>query len=272
MLRSPFGGRVGHVCELSVQPLSGIAGQTERKGKPVQTHPMPVAFDAVPRPGSDEDRAIARQIHAGLRADILSLALPPHTQLSEGETGARFGASRTPVREAMTWLRDEGLIVTQPSRGNFVTTLSEDAIRAALFVSEALEVACALRICATGLAPEDDARLGAALTAQRNALSFGDIAAFHVADDAFHAAIAGATGLPRVRTLILREKTALDRLRALQGADMERLGELEGDHRRILNCLRKGRVDRLQRIVPMHLARSLDALEDLRTCHAEYFA
>ena len=110
-----------------------------------------------------------------------------------------------------------------------------------------------------------------AITAQRNAISFNDAAAFHAADDAFHAALAGATGLPRVRTLVVREKTALDRLRALRMNDMDHLRELEDEHKRILNCLRKGRADRAQRVMQRHLSRVLDAMEKLKASHGAYF-
>jgi DNA-binding GntR family transcriptional regulator len=256
---------------LSDPSLSGIAEETEQKGKTVQISPTPVALPDVPLPEIDQDQPTAERIHTAMKAAILSLALPPGTRLSEAETGARFGASRTPVREAMTWLRDEGLIVTQPSRGNFVTAFSEEGIRSAQFIREALEMAAILRICEVGLSAEDDARLSVALSAQRNAISFSDAAAFYAADDEFHAVIAGATGLPRVRTLILREKTALDRLRALRMEDMDYLRALEDEHKRMLNCLRKAKVDRLQRIVPKHLSRALDVMEELKASHGGYF-
>jgi DNA-binding GntR family transcriptional regulator len=257
--------------ELSDPSRSGIAEETEQKGKTVQISPTPVALLDVPLPEIDENQPTAQQIHVAMKTAILSLALPPGTRLSEAETGARFGASRTPVREAMTWLRDEGLIVTMPSKGNFVTLLSEDGILSAQFIREALEIAAVVRICETGLSPEDDARLSVAITAQRNAISFEDAAAFYAADDAFHAALAGATGLPRVRTLVTREKTALDRLRALRMTDIDYLRELEDEHKRILNTLRKQKLDRCQRIMQRHLARALDALEEFKTTHGAYF-
>jgi DNA-binding GntR family transcriptional regulator len=219
----------------------------------------------------DLDQPTAQQIHAALRAAILSLAIPPGTRLSEAETGARFGASRTPVREAMTALRDEGLIVTLPSRGNFVTRISEDGIRSAHFICRALETAAVVHICETGLAPEDDERLTMALAAQRHAMTFDDAEAFHVAADAFHAALAGATGLGRVRTLVIREKTALDRLRALRRDDTGHLAALEDEHKRILNALRKGRADRAERVLNRHLSGVLDVLEELKAGHPDYF-
>lgn len=222
-------------------------------------------------PVLDLDQPTARQIHKALRDAILSLALPPGTRIPEAEAGARFGASRTPVREAMSQLREEGLIVTRPSRGNYVTRLSEEAIRGAQFIREALETAAVVRICETGLAAGDEERLSEALVAQRDAIAAGDAAAFHAADDSFHEAIAGATGLDRVRKLAIREKTALDRLRTLTLHDTGHLRLLEEEHGRILKALRKGRPDKARKVLVPHLSRVLDVLDDLKAAHAEYF-
>jgi DNA-binding GntR family transcriptional regulator len=119
----------------------------------------------------DYGQPTAQQIHAVLRQEVLTLALPPGQLVSEAETGTRFGASRTPVREAMTRLRDEGLIVTRPSRGNYVTRLSEGSIRSAQFIREALETAALDRIAATGLTEAAEAALGAALADQKRVLT-----------------------------------------------------------------------------------------------------
>jgi DNA-binding GntR family transcriptional regulator len=127
------------------------------------------------------------------------------------------------------------------------------------------------RICATGLAPEDDARSALRSRPSATRSRSSDPVAFYAADDAFHAALAGAAGLPRVRTLVIREKTALDRFRALRMDDMDYLRELEDEHKRILNCLRKGRLDRAQRVHSRHLSRVLDVMEELKASHGAYF-
>jgi DNA-binding GntR family transcriptional regulator len=225
----------------------------------------------LPAPALDFGQPTAHQIHAALRAGILSLALPPGARISEAETGARFGASRTPVREAMTRLRDEGLIDTRPSRGNFVTLLSERGILSAQFIRAALELAAVERIGRSGLPEAAETRLSAALDAQTAAIAAGDAGAFHAADDAFHAALGDATELDRVSLLVEREKTALDRLRALRLDDAAHLEALAGDHRRILKALKKGRGNRARAILEAHLSGVLDVLADLKAAHGEYF-
>lgn len=228
-------------------------------------------MEGIALPSLDPGQPTARQIHAALRAVILSFDLPPGTRIPEAEAGARFGASRTPVREAMAQLREDGLIVTLPSRGNFVTRLSEDAIRGAQFIRQALETAAAGSICDTGLGAAEEGRMTEALAAQKDALDAGDTAAFHAADDAFHAALAAATGLDRVQRLVAREKTALDRLRTLSLQDTGHLRVLQEEHGRILKALRKGRAQKALALISVHLSRVLDVLADLKAHHAEYF-
>lgn len=52
-----------------------------------------------------------------LADDILSGSLPPGSRLEEAALAARFGCSRTPVREALAELCARGLAVRRPSRG-----------------------------------------------------------------------------------------------------------------------------------------------------------
>src|ERR1700755_3010811 len=51
-----------------------------------------------------------------LRQAIIEQALPPGTKLPEDELGARFGMSRTLVRDALAHMQSEGLAVAQRGR------------------------------------------------------------------------------------------------------------------------------------------------------------
>src|SRR6056297_242526 len=162
-------------------------------------------------PGLDPARPTAEQIHESLRSAILSTALAPGCLISETEIGQRFGASRTPVREAFAKLRDDGLLVTRPSRGNYVSKLSEDRIRQAQFIREALELSIVTRLCEAGIPTGIRAGLERRLSVQEEAVATDDNPRFQRHDDRFHRLLARATGFPRIETLLIREKAALDR-------------------------------------------------------------
>lgn len=219
----------------------------------------------------DPARPLAEQIHAGLKSAILRGLLPPGCLLSEAEIAHRFWASRTPVRDAFTRLREDGLIVTWPSRGSFVAPISEAATVQAQFLREALETACVARLCETGLSPPDATALAANLRDQAQAMAAGDIDGFQRLDDAFHAELARATGFERAETLLVREKSALDRLRILPLADEAHMGRLLDQHRAILTGIVSRNAEGATAAMRDHLRVVLGTLADLKTRHADLF-
>ena len=72
---------------------------------------------------------LSEQAYLVLRKAILANVLAPGYFASEREVSERFGLSRTPVREALLKLRDEGLIEVQPRRGVRVLPLSVKDMR-----------------------------------------------------------------------------------------------------------------------------------------------
>jgi DNA-binding GntR family transcriptional regulator len=219
----------------------------------------------------DTNKPSGHQIAHALRQVILTMQIPPGSRLSEGQLGRHFGASRTPVREALTLLRDEGLIVTQPSRGTFVTRLSVRDIKGAHAIREALELTCVQELCRQGLDAAVEARLAHAIANQHAAIAEADREGFHHADDAFHRSLCDATGLGRIGAAITREKTVLDRVRTLRLHDEGHLIHLANEHARLLDAIRASDSTQATHILQSHLAGVLEVLETLRQAHADYF-
>ena len=63
-------------------------------------------------------------VYRVLRAAILDGTVPPGGQLRERDIAEDLGVSRSPLREALTRLEEEGLIVKIPFRGAFVMEVS----------------------------------------------------------------------------------------------------------------------------------------------------
>jgi DNA-binding GntR family transcriptional regulator len=63
-------------------------------------------------------------VYRVLRAAILGGSVPPGGQLREAHIAADLGISRSPLREALTRLEEEGLVVKIPFRGAFVVEVS----------------------------------------------------------------------------------------------------------------------------------------------------
>jgi GntR family transcriptional regulator len=87
-----------------------------------QAVPSPLA----PRCSSSSPSTPASPLHVRIRSElrtgILDGRYPPMERMpSESELGARFGASRTTVRQAIGDLQREGLIFTRQGKGSFVS-------------------------------------------------------------------------------------------------------------------------------------------------------
>jgi len=219
----------------------------------------------------DPSRPAAEQISSSLKAAILDMDLAPGHMISESDIAQLFGASRTPVRESFTWLREQGLIETYPSRGSYVSKLSIPELKGAQFVRESLEVSVAELLCDRGLPDETVEEIEENLESQKSLVKAGNGKEFHLFDDTFHLVLANAVGHARTSQIIQREKTNLDRLRVLELHSPEHLQTLLTDHLDIFNAIRQGDEAEARQSVRKHLRRVLGTLSDLFVEHHEYF-
>ncbi|MGB3288280.1 MAG: GntR family transcriptional regulator [Burkholderiaceae bacterium] len=81
----------------------------------------------------------ATQAYTELKQRIVSGEFGPDDRLREVELSERLGMSRTPVREALKRLEDEGLLTHQPRKGLLVTTLDQQSITQLYSLREILE-------------------------------------------------------------------------------------------------------------------------------------
>lgn len=73
--------------------------------------------------------SLPEQVYQRLRAGVLQGEFPPGQFLRQEELAQRFGASRVPLREAMTRLETEGLLELKPRRGYAVISLEKSEIQ-----------------------------------------------------------------------------------------------------------------------------------------------
>ena len=68
--------------------------------------------------------SITEQIPTQLRSDIVNCYYDAHALITEGEVSERFQVSKTPTREALNYLCQEGLVEKLPHRGYLVKGFS----------------------------------------------------------------------------------------------------------------------------------------------------
>jgi DNA-binding GntR family transcriptional regulator len=130
----------------------------------------------------------AQRLRQTIEDEIVDGVLRPGDRLDEVQLAARFGVSRTPIREALLQLAVTGLIEIKPRRGAVVST-PEPARLIEMFETMAeLEAACG-RLAARRLTDPHQRDLLAALDACRAAAAAGDTEAYYAENAAFHTVI-----------------------------------------------------------------------------------
>src|SRR5450631_3252056 len=95
------------------------------------------------RNGRPRTATAAARIYSDLRAELVSLQRRPGEVISEAEIALCYGVSRTPVREAILKLSDEGLLEIFPQSGIYVSRIPIAALPEAIIVRKALEATTA---------------------------------------------------------------------------------------------------------------------------------
>ncbi|HIC64578.1 MAG: GntR family transcriptional regulator [Paracoccus sp. (in: a-proteobacteria)] len=214
-------------------------------------------------PALDEARppSVTDQVYDALYERVIDLTLPPGARLSEAEVATQMGVSRQPVRDAFYRLSQMGFILIRPQRATVVTQISEQAIRQAHFIRNALEIATA-REAALRLTPDQHRALDDLIARQDAAIAADDRSGFHALDDRFHHDICAFIGREVVWTLIKENKGHMDRARYLSLSYNAQNAMQE--HRVILRALRDRDPDAAAAAVTDHLSRINETLERLR--------
>jgi len=119
---------------------------------------------------------------------IVEGQLLPEQPISERQIAADLGIGRTPVREAMRALAQDGLLEILPARGTFVRSISDDQLRDLYEVRQALEGQAAERAARNG-ASADLLAFGDKLEQSRSAHSDDDLGETYAIGAEFHVEI-----------------------------------------------------------------------------------
>jgi DNA-binding GntR family transcriptional regulator len=142
---------------------------------------------SIPPEVLSEEKETQRDVaYRGLKKLILDGSLPAGAQMLELEAAARLGMSRTPIREAMIRLREEGMVDIRPRHGMRVLPISADDMREIYQVLTALEGEAAYIVAERGLTKQEKAALGQAVKNMNSALKRDDLLAWAAADESFH--------------------------------------------------------------------------------------
>lgn len=197
-----------------------------------------------------------------LREAILKGELLPGERLMEIQLASKLGVSRTPIREAIRMLEQEGLAVTMPRKGAEVARMTLKDMEDVLEVREALDELAA-QIACDKITKEQLAVLKKTKEEFVTSIEDGDVKKLAEADVRFHDVIYNSTDNTKLVTLLnnLREQMYRYRIEYLKNPD--NYPGLLKEHDDIVEALEARDKAKVTEIMHKHVANQALAVKDV---------
>jgi len=198
---------------------------------------------------------LAEQVYAALKAEIHDFQLVAGDRFSEAELGSRLGVSRTPVREALFRLRNEGFLDVEAKLGWFVKPIDFGKLEQLYDLRVVLEIASVLRLCARSEDPpefEGLKEIWLVPVAER----LTDARQVGANDEQFHATLVRATGNAEMARV---HWDVTERIRIIRHLDFTRPDRIEAtytEHGKILRAVIQRKPDQAQLLLKAHIEQS----------------
>lgn len=223
-------------------------------------HPVvPAAVHPSRRPPPDAAafRSRADEVYAQLKRDVAEFKLVPGDRFTENEISERLGVSRTPVRQALFRLQQEGFVEVLFRSGWRVLPFDFDQFEQLYDLRMVLETTAAHRLC------ESDRRIDRALldslmgtwlvpAAGRSA----DGAQVAQWDEAFHCALVEAAGNAEMARVHRDVTERIRIIRRLDFTQQPRIDATYDEHAKILKAIRANRGDQAAMLLRAHIETS----------------
>ena len=212
----------------------------------------PAASTAVAEPARPN---LAEHAYAGLKALIDDFQLLPGDRFSESEMGQRLGVSRTPVREALFRLRNEGFLEVESKSGWFIKPIDFDKLDQLYDLRVVLELASVARLCVrSGELPELESLKAAWLVPPGERLS--NMREVGALDEQFHATLVRAAGNAEIARV---HWDVTERIRIVRRLDFTRDDRVEAtyvEHAKILRTILQRKTEQAQLLLRSHVEQS----------------
>ena len=221
-------------------------------------------------PRLDTSTTFRKEAYAALKRAITAMDIYDHPQeirLDERRLSEGLGVSRTPIREAMTLLEQEGFVRTRPRRGIFVVRKTKREIVEIITVMAALE-SMAAKLAAERATPADIAELHGLMDDFRNGNSSERLAEYSDANIAFHQAIIKMSCCGLLTEMTENLFIHMRAIRKITIHQDDRAARSIVDHMRIIEALECREPDLAERLAREHtlgLAAHVEAHGDFLT-------
>lgn len=208
-----------------------------------------------PKASSPRQVTAAETAYLRLKAMILDNLLPPGEQRLEAELAVQLGLSRTPVREAMLRLQQDGLVRVTPRHGMRVQPISTADMRDIYDVLESLEPTAAELLARRRLSDLALRPLAEACDAMEAAIAVEDRTGWARADEAFHLGLAESCGNRRLSAMVMQVWDQSHRARMFTLNMRPLPARSTAEHRATLVAIRAGDADGARELYRQHRRR-----------------
>jgi len=211
--------------------------------------PSPFVLRPVSTSISFRDQAYAAIKQAILDADIY--ATGEEIRLDDKQLSQSLGVSRTPIREAISLLEQEGYVRSVPRRGIFIVRKTKREIVEMIEMWAALE-SMAARIATASASDADIAKLRHMFDEFLNSAPTEHIHEYSEANIAFHQAIMRLSGSHLMGKTIGNLFLHVRAIRRLTISQRDRAERSIADHMRIIEALERRETELAERLVRQH--------------------
>lgn len=197
-----------------------------------------------------------------LREAILKGELKPGERLMELQLAAKLGVSRTPIREAIRMLQQEGLAVTIPRRGAEVARMTEKDMEDVLLIREALEI-LAVQLASEKITKEQIAELEEHVAAFDNAVKTADVKQIAQTDIDFHDIIYTAAENPKLVGMLNNLREQIYRYRVEYLKDEKIYPRLIEEHKQIIDGLKRRDKEYVTMMMKKHMENQANAVKNI---------
>jgi len=209
---------------------------------------------------SEDTGLLSDRIRNALTDAISSGELAPGTTLDEQQLADRYGASRTPVREALRQLATSGMVEVRPRRGVIVRHVTAEEVMDMFETMAEIEAVC-VRLATYRITPLERSRLLRIHEASEAAVVAGDVDAYDALNREFHEAIYRAAHNDFLADQAIAVRTRLNAFRRMQLRQDRRLVTSRAEHDAVMRAIAEGDGDEAARRMRAHMLNAASALD-----------
>lgn len=209
------------------------------------------------RPAPHVHRSRAEEVYEQLKRDVATFNLVPGDRFTENELCERLGVSRTPVRQALFRLQQEGFVEVLFRSGWRVLPFDFDQFEQLYDLRMVLETTAVHRICA------DDRRVDRELLAELAAIWLvpaagrsSDMVQVSQWDEQFHCSLVAAAGNAEMARV---HRDVTERIRIIRRLDFTKQVRIDAtyeEHAKILKAVQRKRGDQAAMLLRAHIETS----------------